>query len=129
VPASGIDGAMKAVPVFLCRGDELAERKSRGFDPWNDGCDTVLLVRHGGAVYGWRDACPHHGGTPMAWRKDAYLNHDRNRIVCAAHGAQFDIASGSCVLGPCLGQSLQRVGLIITAEQDIYIRPPGEEET
>jgi nitrite reductase/ring-hydroxylating ferredoxin subunit len=129
VPASGIDGAMKAVPVFLCRGDELAERESRGFDPWNDGCDTVLLVRHGGAVYGWRDACPHHGGTPMAWRKDAYLNHDRNRIVCAAHGAQFDIASGSCVLGPCLGQSLQRVGLIITAEQDIYIRPPGEEET
>jgi nitrite reductase/ring-hydroxylating ferredoxin subunit len=114
--------------AFLCRDDELPERESRGFDPWNEGRDTVLLVRHGGKVYGWRDACPHHGGTPMAWRKDAYLNYDRNRIVCAAHGAQFDIESGSCVLGPCLGQSLQRVRLMITPERDIYIRPEGEEE-
>jgi nitrite reductase/ring-hydroxylating ferredoxin subunit len=111
-----------AAAVFLCRDDELAERESRGFDPWNDGHDTVLLVRHGGEVYGWRDACPHHGGTPMAWRKDAYLNYERNRIVCAAHGAQFDIESGACVLGPCLGQSLQRVELIMTAERHIYIR-------
>jgi nitrite reductase/ring-hydroxylating ferredoxin subunit len=120
---------MADIPVFLCRGDELAERESRGFDPWNEGHDTVLLVRHGGEVYGWRDACPHHGGTPMAWRKDAYLNYERNRIVCAAHGAQFDIESGACVLGPCLGQSLQRVELVITQEQNIYIRPSGEEET
>jgi nitrite reductase/ring-hydroxylating ferredoxin subunit len=120
---------MTAAPVFLCRGDELAERVSRGFDPWNEGRDTVLLVRHGGEVYGWRDACPHHGGTPMAWRKDAYLNHDRNRIVCAAHGAQFDIESGACVLGPCPGQSLQRVALTTTPQGHIYIRPRGEEET
>jgi nitrite reductase/ring-hydroxylating ferredoxin subunit len=111
--------------IFLCRGDALAEGQSRGFDPWGDGRDTVLLVRHGGAVYGWRDACPHHGGTPMAWRKDAYLNGERTRIVCAAHGAQFDIASGACTLGPCLGQSLQAVDIAITTEQDIYIRRVG----
>ena len=115
--------------VFLCRADALAEGQSRGFDPWREGHDSVLLVRHGGAVYGWADACPHHGGTPMAWRKDAYLNADRTRIVCAAHGAQFDIASGACTLGPCLGQSLQRVDITITPEQHIYIRRQGETET
>jgi nitrite reductase/ring-hydroxylating ferredoxin subunit len=114
--------------VFLCRADELAEGQSRGFDPWNEGQDSVLLVRHHGSVHGWLDACPHHGGTPMAWRKDAYLNAQRTRIVCAAHGAQFDIASGACTLGPCLGQSLRRVELDIK-EQRIYIRPSGEEET
>jgi nitrite reductase/ring-hydroxylating ferredoxin subunit len=130
VPPSVIDtGAMPGAAGFLCRDDELAEGESRGFDPWREGQDTVLLVRHGGEVYGWVDACPHHGGTPMAWRKDAYLNHDSTRIVCAAHGAQFDIASGVCVLGPCLGQSLQRVGLAITRDRNIYIRPSGEEET
>ena len=120
---------MEAAPIFLCREDELAEGESRGFDPWNEGHDTVLLVRYRGSVRGWRDACPHHGGTPMAWRKDAYLNYDRNRIVCAAHGAQFDIESGACVLGPCLGQSLQRVGLAMREDGKIYIRPRGEEET
>jgi nitrite reductase/ring-hydroxylating ferredoxin subunit len=112
---------MADAPVFLCHQDELEERASRGFDPWNEGRDTILLVRHGGEIYGWRDACPHHGGTPMAWRKDAYLNYDRNRIVCAAHGAQFDIASGSCVLGPCLGQSLQAVKLLVTPTREVYL--------
>jgi len=120
---------MTGAPVFLCREDDLAEGTSRGFDPWNVGHDTVLLVRRGGRVFGWRDACPHYGDTPMAWRKDAYLNACRDRIVCAAHGAQFDIESGACVLGPCLGQSLQRVALVITEQRHIIVRPPGEEET
>ena len=119
---SAIDKANPAGVAFLCRADELAEGQSRGFDPWREGHDTVLLVRHGGRVYGWRDACPHHGGTPMAWRKDAYLNADRSRIVCAAHGAQFDIASGVCTLGPCMGQSLKRIDIVTTTHQEIFIQ-------
>ena len=115
--------------VFLCRLDELPDGESRGFDPWQEGQDSVLLVRRGDRVVAWRDACPHHGGTPMAWRKDAYLNGDRTRIVCAAHGAQFDIETGVCTLGPCLGQSLQAVTVKVTGNRDIYICPWGEEET
>jgi nitrite reductase/ring-hydroxylating ferredoxin subunit len=115
--------------VFLCRFDDLPDGESRGFDPWNEGQDSVLLVRRGARVFGWRDACPHYGGTPMAWRKDAYLNADRTRIVCAAHGAQFDIVTGICTLGPCLGQGLQAVQLVVTATNDIYIRRPGGRET
>lgn len=111
----------------LCRADELGEGEARGFDPWNDGIDTVLVVRHEGRLHGWRDACPHYGDTPLAWRKDAYLDAARTRIVCAAHGAQFDIATGVCTLGPCLGQGLQRVTLHI--DDYINIRRQGEEET
>ena len=111
----------------LCRADELAEGEARGFDPWNDGIDTVLVVRHEGRLHGWRDACPHYGDTPLAWRKDAYLDAARTRIVCAAHGAQFDIATGVCTLGPCLGQGLRRVTLQI--DDYINIRREGEEET
>ena len=111
----------------LCRADELQEGQARGFDPWHDGHDTVLVVRHGGQLYGWHDACPHYGDTPLAWRKDAYLDAARKRIVCAAHGAQFDIASGVCTLGPCLGQGLRPVALQI--DEHINIRRHGEEET
>jgi nitrite reductase/ring-hydroxylating ferredoxin subunit len=57
----------------------------------------------------------------MAWRKDEYLNAARDRIVCAAHGAQFDIATGICTLGPCLGQRLQAVGLVVD-DNEIHIR-------
>ena len=114
---------MSAPAVFLCHVDELPDGASRGFDPWNEGHDSMLVVRQGERVYAYRDACPHHGGTPMAWRKDAYLNGDRSRIVCNAHGAQFEIATGMCTLGPCLGQSLQAVTLLFGNEREIYLSP------
>lgn len=97
----------------LCDFDDLPDGDSRGFDPDGRGQDTVLLVRRGERVYAYRDACPHLGGTPMAWRKDAYLSGDGQHIVCHAHGARFDIATGACVLGPCLGQSLERLSISI----------------
>ncbi|MBV5291388.1 MULTISPECIES: Rieske (2Fe-2S) protein [Curvibacter] len=97
--------------IRLCHLDDLPEGSSRGFDPLQQGQDSVLLVRRQGQVHAYRDACPHHGGTPMAWRKDAYLNAAGDRIVCHAHGAQFDIATGQCTLGPCLGQALARLAI------------------
>ena len=35
----------------------------------------------------------------MAWRKHAYLNAAGDRIVCAAHGAQFEIESAAARSG------------------------------
>jgi nitrite reductase/ring-hydroxylating ferredoxin subunit len=114
---------MLAGSTRLCRCDEVPENESRGFDPGGEGQDTVIMVRRQGRFYAWRDACPHFGDTPMAWRKDAYLNGDATKIVCAAHGAQFDIESGICTLGPCLGQALEPVAIVVTAEQEIYMTP------
>ena len=112
---------MTAVTVPLCHLDELPDGDSRGFDPFKEGQDTVLVVRQGHRLHAYRDACPHHGGTPMAWRKHAYLNGDRSRIVCHAHGAQFDIATGVCTLGPCLGQALAAVPVVLTGDGEIHL--------
>lgn len=97
--------------VRLCHPDELAEGSSRGFDPAGTGRDTMFVVRRDG-LHAYLNACPHWANTSMAWRKDAFLNADASRIVCAAHGALFDIATGLCSLGPCIGQSLTRVELL-----------------
>ena len=104
----------------LCHLSDLPEGSSRGFDPWGEGHDTVFVVRRRG-VYAYRDACPHWPGAPMAWRKDAYLDAARERIVCAAHGAQFEIETGLCVLGPCVGQSLTPVHVIQTDDCEIHL--------
>lgn len=116
---------MAADTVYLCRCDEVPEGESRGVHPGGQGQDTIILVRKRGRLHAWRDACPHLDGTPMAWRKNAYLNGDGTRIVCAAHGAQFDIESGLCTLGPCLGQGLQAVRIVVTVEQEIYMTSLG----
>lgn len=112
----------------LCHLDDLPEGGSRGFDPAGTGQDTLLVVRQGDRVFGYADACPHHG-TPMAWRKDAYLDAAGRHIVCAAHGALFEIPTGRCVLGPCLGQSLAPVPLTLHADGAIHADASPQEET
>lgn len=97
-------------PGYLCHVAELPEGSSRGFLP--DGQQQLIFVlRVQGRVYAYQDACPHYGNTPLAWRRDAYLNADGTRIICAAHGAEFLPDTGVCVLGPCLGQALTPVAL------------------
>lgn len=104
----------------LCRLDEIGDNSARGFDPQRCGQDTLFAVRRGSTLYLYRDLCP-HASSPMAWRKDEYLNRRRDRIVCYAHGAQFEIETGRCLIGPCLGQSLQAVAHAIDEQGHVRL--------
>ncbi|MGO8910919.1 MAG: Rieske (2Fe-2S) protein [Bradyrhizobium sp.] len=105
----------------LGRAEEIGEGQSRGFDPYESGEDTMFVVRSGGVLRAWRNACPHVDGAPMAWRKDAYQNADGTRIVCHAHGAEFLPDSGTCVRGPCIGKRLTAVPIVIDARGDLLV--------
>lgn len=107
--------------IHLTHLDALPEPGARGFDPHGAGHDTLFLVRHAGGIRGWRDACPHYGDTPMAWRKDAYLDARGTHIVCHAHGALFEMDTGVCVKGPCLGQTLTPVAIRVSRRGEIYL--------
>ncbi|RYY07696.1 MAG: Rieske (2Fe-2S) protein [Alphaproteobacteria bacterium] len=97
----------------LCRLDDIADGASRGFDPLDEGRDTMFVVRWSDAVFGWRNACPHYDFARMAWKKDAFLNADGTRIRCSAHGALFGIEDGVCEVGPCIGEALTPVLLAV----------------
>ena len=64
-----------------------------------------FVVRRGDAVVGYVDRCPHMG-LPLAQKLDDYLSPDGGLIACDWHGALFEIGSGKCVGGPCVGASL-----------------------
>jgi nitrite reductase/ring-hydroxylating ferredoxin subunit len=106
----------------LCRVAELAEGEARGFGPFNGGREKAFVVRKGERVYAYWDACPHYGDTPMAFRTNAYLNAARDRIVCASHGAEFEIETGRCVLGAALGKSLRPAPIEATPSGEIIIK-------
>ncbi|WP_290770891.1 Rieske (2Fe-2S) protein [Hoeflea sp.] len=112
----------------LCRKNDLEEGQARGFTV--AGFDRkIILVRRDGRIRAYRDACPHYSaGTPMAWKTDAYLNGARTHLVCHAHGAQFDIDTGKCVSGPCLGQSLTAIPVTINQSGGIEIAAQTEGE-
>lgn len=108
--------------VRLCALADLPDGGARGFDPAGRGRATVFAVRRGAQVQLWADRCPHHG-TPLPWRRDAYLNAAGDRIVCAAHGALFELDSGLCVQGPCLGDRLTPVPFTLTEQGDLLLAP------
>ena len=108
---------------LLCRLDDIADGRSRGFDPLREGRDTMFVVRRGAAAFGYRNACPHYDFARMAWRKDEFLNADATRIQCSAHGALFRIEDGVCVIGPCVGEALTAV-LLELRGGEIWLRGP-----
>ena len=115
-----IEARAIAAEGHLCHASEVTEGAARGF-ALSGQRQKVIVLCLGGRLHGWRDACPHYGTSPMAWRKDAYLNAERDRIVCSAHGAQFDIDTGACTLGPCLGQSLTALPWTLNDNDEIYL--------
>jgi nitrite reductase/ring-hydroxylating ferredoxin subunit len=87
------------------------------------------VLRRNGQLHGWLDACPHYSsGTPMAWKSNAYINGDGTHLACHSHGALFNMETGECVLGPCLGQALTRVELTIADTGEVFMAqcPGGE---
>lgn len=126
-PAPG-GGCVEGLIVRLCHLRDLPLNGSRGFDPRGDGQDSVFIVMRDGKPFAYANSCPHHG-TPMAWRKDQYLNASGDRIVCAAHGAQFDISTGICTLGPCLGDALTSIEIHVERDGEIHARPHNYKET
>jgi len=106
--------------IELCSFNEIPDGAAIGFDPFGRGRDALFLVRRGETLKAYRNVCPHQGAS-LPWRKNAYLNPDASRIVCSAHGAQFDIDTGRCLLGAALGQSLETITTSIAADGTVRV--------
>lgn len=75
---------------------------------------SVFVVRQGDQVHGYINRCP-HAGHQLNWIGERFLNRERDHILCASHGAMFEIDSGVCIAGPCPGERLLPVALEIEA--------------
>jgi nitrite reductase/ring-hydroxylating ferredoxin subunit len=89
----------------LCQLAELPDGGSRGFLPDAHREDRLFAVRRGESVYVYLNTCPHNW-RPLDWAKDQFLACPGGDIVCFAHGAHFDAASGECIAGVCQGDYL-----------------------
>ena len=69
-----------------------------------------FVVKKNGVLYAYENFCP-HAGRQLNWGPDRFLTRDQSMIMCAAHGALFEISSGRCVGGPCVGESLSALGV------------------
>ena len=86
----------------------LAEREIR----IGDERESLILHRAGDSVRAWLNVCP-HAGRRLDWAPGEFLRTKQGELVCAVHGATFELGAGRCVAGPCLGAHLRAVPLVV----------------
>jgi nitrite reductase/ring-hydroxylating ferredoxin subunit len=96
----------------LCRIEDIQDGGARGFDAAPGGFTGLFAVRRGGAVFVYVNSCPHLG-VPLDWAPERFLDAAGDLIVCSTHGAEFRIADGECLRGPCAGRALESVPAVL----------------
>lgn len=100
-------------PTVICQRSELTDGDRGGqairFEIVQQAKKTpCFVVAHQGAIYAYVNRCPHQG-TELDWLPGEVFDDDGLYLICATHGAVFEVDSGRCTGGPCKGASLARV--------------------
>jgi nitrite reductase/ring-hydroxylating ferredoxin subunit len=98
---------------IICRLDDLDNPGSRAFTLGSGQWPLRgFVVRRGPEVFAYVNRCP-HAGHPLNWQPDQFLSFGRTLIQCNSHGALFQIDTGACVAGPCVGDTLTALAVRI----------------
>lgn len=81
-----------------------------------------FVVRRGDEVFAYQNFCA-HVGHPLNWSPHKFLTRDKSAIICASHGATYEIDTGRCFAGPGSGRSLRRVDVSVR-DGVIYVTGP-----
>lgn len=74
--------------------------------------ESLILYRDGDRVRAWLNVCP-HAGRRLDWAPGKFLKSKEGHLVCASHGASFELGAGECVAGPCRGAYLRSVAVVV----------------
>jgi nitrite reductase/ring-hydroxylating ferredoxin subunit len=72
--------------------------------------ESLILYRDGDTVRAWLNVCP-HAGRRLDWAPGRFLKSKDGLLVCAVHGASFELQRGECVAGSCRGDALRAVAV------------------
>ena len=112
--------------ISLINANEIEEGTSKGIELNNL---YMFAVKKDAEVFLYWNRCPHLG-TPLEWEEDKFLDADGALIICSTHGALFEIESGHCLAGPCMGKHLQSMpfelenGMVMVEESALQVSTP-----
>jgi nitrite reductase/ring-hydroxylating ferredoxin subunit len=100
------------MPQVLCRFDDIPDGGAISVDVESaTGGFSLVLTRLGTTVHAFHNECP-HAGRRLDWAPGKFLM-EAGMLICAAHGAAFLRDSGACIGGPCRGQGLRSVPVVV----------------
>lgn len=86
--------------------------------PVDGTAESLILHRQGDGVRAWLNVCP-HAGRRLDYAPGQFLKSKEGLLVCAVHGASFELAGGECVAGPCKGDHLREIPVAVEDGQVI----------
>jgi len=106
---------------LICSSTELAEREIgvRFLLPELGERVTGFVVRLYGKPYAYVNRCAHIP-IELDWEEGRFFDLARTYLLCASHGAHYEVDSGRCVMGPCKGESLQPL-VVVERDGNIYL--------
>lgn len=111
---------------LICAISDLAEIDCREFPLGSQGNPaTGFLVKTPGNLVAYKNQCP-HAGVELNWHENKFLDFFQSNIQCTLHGALFNIEDGFCTWGPCQGQSLKPVEIVLVDGQIYRADSPQE---
>lgn len=114
---------MSDVEVRVGCLDELEDPDCREFSIGDgDWPFRGFIVRKGDHVYAYQNFCV-HVGHPLNWSPNKFLTKDKSAIICASHGATYEIETGNCFAGPGSGKVLRRVDVGVR-DGVVYVSGP-----
>ena len=82
--------------------------------------ESVIVHRDGDTARAWLNICP-HAGRSLEVAPGHFVKTRDGYLLCAAHGATFELAHGECVGGPCRGQYLKAVAVSVCAGEIVNV--------
>ena len=102
---------------LLCRRDDLVATGAKGVTLGHgSGARDIVIVRDCPSLRAYENRCPHLA-MPLEIVPDRFLDETGAHLVCTTHGARFRIGDGYCVSGPCKGELLRAIEIVVTANE------------
>ncbi len=73
---------------------------------------TIIVTRRGDHIAAFRNKCP-HAGYPLQRADGRIVVQEGRYMMCSGHGASFTLEEGACAGGPCNGEPLERIAIVV----------------
>jgi nitrite reductase/ring-hydroxylating ferredoxin subunit len=87
--------------------EQIPENGAMLVEIWpNDEYVPVIIIRRESSIYAYFNRCP-HANWPLDTPDGEFLFSLDDDLICAGHGASFDVSNGRCMGGPGRGHPLK----------------------
>lgn len=77
-------------------------------------------MRYFGTVYAYLNRCA-HVPIELDWQRGRFFDMTGHYLICAGHGAHFEVRDGRCAMGPCKGARLHAVD-VFERDGAVFVR-------